>query len=91
MKLKSKILLMIAAVALLCLVGLSSKAQRASRTRWEYKLVTVYGFPEVVQPSLQQFNDLGAEGWELVTMRSENLVHGDPRQAKLVYYFKRQA
>jgi hypothetical protein len=38
---------------------------------------------------LEKFNDLGAEGWELVTMRLED--RGDKRELKLVYYFKRPA
>jgi hypothetical protein len=90
-KLKSRIALAIAAIALLCFVGFSSKAERPSKTTWEYKLVTVYGYHELPPLSLQRFNDLGADGWELVTIRSDEVLRGDKRELNLVYYFKRPA
>ena len=89
MRLQSKIVLVVAAVALLCFLGFSSKAQRSPRITWDYKLVTEYGSPQLPLPNPDQFKDLGAEGWELVTMRSEDIPLGNKRQVKLIYYFKR--
>ena len=90
MKSKPRILLVIAAVALLCLVGWSSAGQNSSKAEWEYKVLTAYGYPETPLPNLTQLNELGKEGWELVTTRSEELQRGDRRQIKLEYYFKRR-
>jgi len=87
---KPKIILIIAALALLCLAGWSGRAQRSSRTAWEYKVISVYGTIELAPPSMKQFNDAGEEGWELVMVRSEESVRGGQRQIRLDYYFKRQ-
>ena len=88
MKLRSRIVLVVAIIATLFLVGWTSKAQRWS-TDWEYKIDTVYGFTELPPPNVQKFNELGDEGWELVTVRSEQFTRGDRVQTKLIYYFKR--
>ena len=89
MKSKSSWPLALIAVALLCLVGWGGKAQSASRATWEYKVVTLYGTNDTAPPNLTQFNQMGAEGWELVTALSEESVRGDRRQVKTEYYFKR--
>lgn len=89
MKAKSQWALIFAVVALLCLVGWSSKAQSSSRTTWEYKVLTVYGTIDIPPPNLAQFNQMGAEGWELVAIYSEEFTRSDKRQRKAEYYFKR--
>jgi hypothetical protein len=89
MKIKPAWLLALAAVAFLCIVGWGSKAQSASRAAWEYKVVTLYGTNDTPPPNLTQFNQMGAEGWELVTALSEESTRVDKRQVKTDYYFKR--
>jgi hypothetical protein len=87
---KLKIALVIAAIALLCVVGWSSKAESSSRDQWEYKLVTKYRYHDVSPQNVTEFNDLGSDGWELVTVLSEDVVRGNHRQIKVSYYFKRR-
>lgn len=83
MRVMSQWVLVIAAVVVLCLVGWGgSRAQSAVRGNWEYKIVTKYG----VAPNVDEFNKLGAEGWELV-MREESLYEKSPRRVD--YFFKR--
>ena len=89
MKIKSQILTLIAVVALLCLVGWTSNARSTSRTAWEYKTITAYGFDESPPGSVYQLNELGNHGWELVTVRSEDVVRANKRQIKVDYYLKR--
>jgi Domain of unknown function (DUF4177) len=89
MKSKSKRALMIAAIALLFFVGLNSKAQRASKTTWEYRVVTTSSPSGLLPSSLKELNELGDEGWEMVTVVSEDVVHGTLHQTKLTYYLKR--
>ena len=51
---------LVAAVALLCGLGLGSKAQtKPEQTAWQYQ--TFYGSPT----QLASFNQYGATGWEL--------------------------
>jgi hypothetical protein len=62
MKLKRYWLLTLALTGLLCVIGWTGSAQKqnAKRTAWEYKIVTY--------TSEEAFNELGAQGWELVTV-----------------------
>lgn len=89
MNIRSKIALVVAVVVVLCVVGWNSKAQNSSGDDWEYKIVTVWGHPDLPDANLKQLNDLGDEGWEMVTLESENLMRGNTRQTKRTYYFKR--
>jgi hypothetical protein len=76
MRLKPCLFLMLAAIALIVLGGWSGygqKQQSPSRTVWEYKIVN-----ESEKVSL---NEMGAQGWELVTVAMGG--------AEEVYYFKR--
>jgi hypothetical protein len=88
MKIKSKIALVIAVVALLFLVGWTSRAEQPP-TDWEYKTLSVWQHVDVSQPNLKQFNDMGDEGWELVQVISMGPVRNDNNQLKLTCYFKR--
>ena len=90
MKMKLKIALVIAGIALVCFVGWGSKAESSSRDQWEYKLVTQYQYHEASPPPVKEFNDLGTHGWELVTVLSEDVIRGNHRQIQLSYYFKRR-
>jgi lipopolysaccharide export system protein LptC len=81
MRIKAHWMLLIAAVVLLCLVGWGgSRAQNTRNANREYKIVTKYG----VSPNADEFNKLGAEGWELV-MREESLNE----RRRVDYFFKR--
>ncbi len=79
MKLKRYWLLVLAVMSLLCVVGWTAFAQRqnTSRTAWEYKIVTY--------TSEEKFNELGAQGWELVTVSETR----QGESGNLNYCFKR--
>jgi hypothetical protein len=83
----SKLVLVVAAITLLCFIAWSSQGQGSSRRTWEYKVITVYGTAGTPPPNLTQFNDMGSQGWELVTVLSESV--SEKRQIKVEYYFKR--
>ena len=87
---KFKIALVIAAIALVCLVGWSSKAESFSRDQWEYKLVTKYQYHDTAPQNVNEFNDLGSDGWELVTVLTTDVANSAHRQIKVSYYFKRR-
>jgi hypothetical protein len=87
---KTKLILVLAAIAVLCFAAWSSKASHSSRDNWEYKLVTVQGMNIVPASNPTQLNELGSEGWELVTVNTEEVVFGSHRQIKIGYYLKRR-
>ena len=75
---------------LLCVVGWSVRAQSSAKVRWEYKVITDYG-PSMTNPptNVQQLNSAGAEGWELVIIRSGEFPKEGTGQFKTDYFFKR--
>jgi hypothetical protein len=86
MKPKAYWLLLVAAIALLCLAGWTSYAQKESSTTsgrivWEYK--TVRGHRALSEPML---NDMGLYGWELVLYDAGERGNGSFTGT---YYFKR--
>lgn len=79
-------LILLATVLLLTVVGWTSygQRQRATQTNWEYKVVFAPGARAMTEKML---NDLGAQGWELVTFQQinqEGVTIGAGN-----YYFKR--
>jgi hypothetical protein len=64
--------------------GQRAQQQRASLSSWEYKVVYV---PGVRQMSEKTMNDLGAQGWELVTFQALNNEGGT--MGAVNYFFKR--
>ena len=76
-------------MAFVCLLGWRSSAQSKNKVTWEYKIYTSYGTTVVASTDLNEFNKLGAEGWELVESRSDELVTSSSTQRKVEYYFKR--
>lgn len=79
-------LLSLAAIALLCLAGWTSFAQKDAapanrRVVWEYK--TIRGNRALIEPTL---NDMGSYGWELVFFDDGRRDNGS---FEGTYYFKR--
>lgn len=85
---KTKVwLIVISAVVLFGLVGwtgFGQRPQREARTTWEYKVVYV---PGVRNMSERAMNDLGSQGWELVTFQAINNEGGTIGAGN--YFFKR--
>jgi hypothetical protein len=84
---KSKLyqLLLLAAVAvgsLLCW-NVYSAERKPNTIVWEYKLVSSVG------DNPGQLSELGTQGWELASVRTEEQMLGNFRQTKVYYYLKR--
>ena len=88
---KLKIALAIAAIALFCVVGWNSKAQSPSKDFWEYTVITYYGSTGPILADMNQLNKAGAQGWELVTLHSEELTTGAHKQLRVYYFLKRRS
>jgi hypothetical protein len=75
MKPKSYLFLIFAAIAFIAATGWAGYGQKQSPSRavWEYKIVN--------ESDKVSLNELGAQGWELVTVEMGG--------AQEVYYFKR--
>jgi hypothetical protein len=89
MRTKFQWVLLFVSVAVLCLVGWGSRssgAQGSARGNWEYKVFTSYGGISVTTSDLAELNKLGAEGWELVTIRESDQTK-NPRRTD--YHLKR--
>jgi hypothetical protein len=84
-KINSRMLAILAAVALSILMVLTVYGQRQSepRVQWEYRVVSL----KDDAPIINHLNELGAEGWELVGfhMKSRRDKYGQVG----LYYFKR--
>ena len=76
-------------LALLFLVGWTSRAERPSKTDWEYKAVTVWQSVDMINPNMNDINNIGDDGWELVTIIPNDTQRGNLHQTRLTYYFKR--
>ena len=85
---KQKLMLLTIVVALLCGVGWAVRAQSFARADWEYKVISTYAnIRSVPPPNVNQLNEAGKDGWELVEIRTgESSVH---EQVRTDYYFKR--
>jgi len=84
---KSKVhqLLVVAALtigSLLCW-NVYSAEKNTNTIVWEYKLVSSVGDSPV------QLSELGIQGWELTSVRTEEQMVGNFRQTKVYYYLKR--
>lgn len=82
--------------SLLLLIGWASRGQEKTpqKATWEYKLVTGGGVSPVDAARTEKMlNDLGAQGWELVSAQPYTEQFNTNRGAKTVtrydYYFKR--
>ena len=80
-------LVVIVAAVLFGLAGWTSFGQRPQRTTqqtWEYKVVYVPGARNLSEKAM---NDMGAQGWELITFQSINNEGGTIGAGN--YFFKR--
>jgi hypothetical protein len=82
--------LILVVVACLCLASGTRGAKPSTKTTWEYRVISVYG-PSVTTPApdVQQLNNAGAEGWELIAIRSANFPEEKSQQVRTDYFFKR--
>jgi hypothetical protein len=82
--------LILAVFACFCLATWTSRAKTSANISWEYKVISTYG-PSVTNPppNVQQLNDAGAEGWELVDIRSGDFPNAGSHQVRTDYYLKR--
>ena len=82
--------LILAIVAVFWLASWTSRAKPSSTIFWEYKVISTYG-PSVTNPppNLQQLNNAGDEGWELVEIRSGDFPNTGSHQVRTDYYLKR--
>jgi hypothetical protein len=74
---KSRLWLPLIVIALLCLAGWKAEGQKGTppAPRWEYKVVDLEGKnPTYAQDYETQLNQLGQQGWELV---SEYQIEGN--------------
>ena len=87
MKSRIYLLLAVCVVAFLSLVASArqERNQAPQKPSWEHRVVS-----ELQGHGTADLNKLGAEGWELVTVRAEEEVTGNFRQTRLYYYMKRQ-
>ena len=78
-------ILLVATLAVASVFCWNVYAQQKESTKlvWEYKLVSFVG------DSPYQLSQLGADGWELTSVRTEEDTHLNYRQTKVYYYLKR--
>ena len=83
-------MLVLVVVAFLTLARWTNGAKPSARVTWEYTVISVYGPSETTPPpNTQQLNNAGAQGWELVAVRSGNFPNAESKQIRTDYYFKR--
>jgi hypothetical protein len=61
-----------------------AQKKQSPKVVWEYNLVT-----SITGDNRTQLSDLGSDGWELVSVRTEDRMVGNFRQTKIFYYLKR--
>lgn len=90
MKARLMLVAILALGTLLTVVGWSVRAQSSSRVAWEYKVISAYGTSLTNPPTnLQELNDAGAEGWELLIIRSGEFPKTGSSQFRTDYFLKR--
>jgi|GraSoiStandDraft_24_1057298.scaffolds.fasta_scaffold403586_1 lipopolysaccharide export system protein LptC len=84
---KSKLyqMLLVAALAVISLLCWNVYAQekQSGKVVWEYNVASFVG------DNTYQLSQLGVQGWELTSVRSEEEMVGNFRQTKVYYYLKR--
>ncbi len=82
-KLSRTLLVVALAVASLLCWNVYGQEKKTSKVVWEYNVVSFLG------DNTSQLSQLGAEGWELASVRTEEQMVGNFRQTKVYYYLKR--
>jgi hypothetical protein len=72
-------------ICLLAVVSVVAFAQSSPNVRWEYRS---FNGSRINQPAIDELNDLGKEGWELIAV---SVVAQGNLSGSLVYYLKRPA
>ena len=73
---------MLAVASVFCWSVYAQKSQSA-KVVWEYNLVSSIG------DNRSQLTELGNDGWELTSVRTEEQMVGNFRQTRVFYYLKR--
>lgn len=78
-------ILLVSTFAVFSIFCWTSYAQQKQNTKvvWEYKIFYVEA------DNAWKLSELGKEGWELVSVRTEEQMVGNVRQMKIYYYLKR--
>lgn len=87
MKSNLRCLLIVVTISLIAALGWSARGQgqiSAPKITWEHAIVA-----SSPGDNAARLNQLGAEGWELVAVRSEEKFLGNVRQTEVTYYLKR--
>jgi hypothetical protein len=86
MKSNLRLLLIAAALGLVAVFGWSVRGQQRASPRlvWEHKIV-----PSYLGDNQDELTRLGAQGWELVSVRTEDKFTGNFKQTEVTYYLKR--
>ena len=85
MKSSLRPLLIIAAISIVAVFGWSVRGEQKvfPKQVWEHKVVSSLG------DNPNELARLGAEGWELVSVRQEDQFVGNYRKIHVTYYLKR--
>jgi len=85
MKSVTRFLLIVAAISLVAFFGWGVRGQQtpAPKVVWEHAVISSTG------DNSARLSQLGAEGWELAAVRSEEKFTGNFRQMEVTYYLKR--
>lgn len=85
MKSNIRFVLIVAAISLVafCAWSVRGKDTPVPKVVWEHAVISSHG------DNPARLNQLGAEGWELVAVRTEEKFTGNFRQMELTYYLKR--
>ena len=90
MRNRSLWVLMLVVAACLCVAGWTGRAGTSSKVSWEYQVISNYGPSSTTpSPNVQQLNNAGEQGWELVSIQSGNFPNTTSAQVRTDYYFKR--
>jgi hypothetical protein len=89
MKIKTQWLLVVIVTVFLCWIGWRTQAQNSAKDLWEYKVVPTVTHPSQNRQNLD-INELGAQGWELVTSGTVEEPFGNPAKRTDYLYFKRK-
>ena len=82
----TRLFLLLLALSTPALIGWGARAHGAARVIWEYKIDTSY---DVRSASPQKMNELGAEGWELISVLETEERAGNAAHVKREYIYKR--